>query len=426
MKKKWIWIGAAALVVVVGSVGAVSMKGRGQKAPEVQTAKAGRQKIVQKVSGTGKIQPRTQVKISADVSARINKLAVVEGQHVEKGALLVELDRERYLAMVESGEANVRSATANAALAKQNMVQTEREFNRAKEMMDQKLTSQSAYDAAESAYQVEVARYQSAQEQAEQAKATLKQARDDLSKTTIYAPMSGTITDLNKEQGEIAIGSQFQPDVILVVSDLSEMEAQVNVDENDIVSVTVGQDAEIVVDALPNQTLKGKVSEIANSANAAGAGTTEQKTEFEIKIAITDPPKTLRPGMTATADVFTKTNESALSVPIQSVAVRTVDQLAKKGEDRKKAEETYKADKDGFVEIVFCVEGGKAVAHPVKTGIQSDDLIEILDGLKEGDEVVTGSYRAISKDLVNGGAVAINNNVKPEKMGAGGDMPEKK
>ena len=430
MKKKWIVIGAAALVVVVGSVGAVSMKGRGQKAPEVQTGKVSRQKIVQKVSGTGKIQPKTQVKISADVSARINKLAVVEGQNVQKGQLLVELDRERYLAMVESGEANVRSATSQATLVKQNMMQAEREFNRTKEMMNQKLTSQSIYDAAEAAYQVEVARYASANEQAEQAKAALKQARDDLSKTTIYSPMAGTVTDLNKEQGEIAIGSQFQPDVILVVADLSEMEAQVNVDENDIVQIGIGQEAEITVDALPDQVLKGKVSEIANSANASAAGTAEQKTEFEIKIAISEPPQTLRPGMTATADVFTKTNENALSVPIACVAVRTVDQLAKKGEDVKKAEETYKADKDGFVEIVFVIDAGKAVAHPVKTGIQSDELIEIIDGLKEGEEVVTGSYRAISKDLTNGGVVTVNNNPKPAKGGAknGGDgeMAEKK
>jgi len=430
MKKKWIVIGAAALVVVVGSVGAVSMKSRGQKAPEVQTGKVSRQKIVQKVSGTGKIQPKTQVKISADVSARINKLAVVEGQNVQKGQLLVELDRERYLAMVESGEANVRSATSQATLVKQNMMQAEREFNRTKEMMNQKLTSQSIYDAAEAAYQVEVARYASANEQAEQAKAALKQARDDLSKTTIYSPMAGTVTDLNKEQGEIAIGSQFQPDVILVVADLSEMEAQVNVDENDIVQIGIGQEAEITVDALPDQVLKGKVSEIANSANASAAGTAEQKTEFEIKIAISEPPQTLRPGMTATADVFTKTNENALSVPIACVAVRTVDQLAKKGEDVKKAEETYKADKDGFVEIVFVIDAGKAVAHPVKTGIQSDELIEIVDGLKEGEEVVTGSYRAISKDLANGGVVTVNNNPKPAKGGAknGGDgeMAEKK
>lgn len=414
MKKKWIWIGAATLVVVVGSIGAVSMKGRGQKAPEVQTATASRQKIVQKVNGTGKIQPRVQVKISADVSARINKLAVVEGQWVEKGTLLVELDRERYTAMVESAEASVRSATANATLVKQNLNQTEKEYNRSKELMAQNLTSQSAHDAAESAYQVEVARYQSAQDGVEQTKAALKQARDDLSKTIIYAPMAGTISDLNKEQGEIAIGSQFQPDVILVLSDLSEMEAQVNVDENDIVNIAVGQEAEIEVDALPDTVLMGVVSEIANSANASGAGSAEQKTEFEIKIAITTPPQTLRPGMTATADVFTKTNENALSVPIQSVAVRTVDQLAKKGEDRKAADEKYKADKDGFVEIVFVIEEGKAVARMVKTGIQSDELIEILEGLNEGDEVVSGSYRAISKDLINGDAVTVNNEKKPE------------
>jgi len=429
MKKKWIWLSAAALVVILGSIGAVRMKGHGPKALEVQTGKVSRQKIVQKVSGTGKIQPKTQVKISADVSARINKLAVVDGQRVEKGQLLVELDRARYIAMVESGEANVHSADANATLVKENMMQAEREFNRTKEMMAQKLTSQAAYDAASAAYQVEVARYQSAQDQAEQARAALKQARDDLSKTTIYAPMSGTVTDLNKEQGEIAIGSQFQPDVILVISDLSAMEAQINVDENDIVQVAVGQDAEITVDALPDQVLHGKVSEIANSANESAAGTQEQKTEFEVKIAITDPPGTLRPGMTATADVFTKINDNALSVPIQAVAVRTVDQLAKKGEDRKKAEETYKADKDGFVEIVFVVDGGKAVAHPVKTGIQSDELIEIVDGVKDGDEIVTGSYRAISKDIINGGVVTVNNHPKPARMnghGGEGEEPEEK
>ncbi|HEY7728557.1 MAG TPA: efflux RND transporter periplasmic adaptor subunit, partial [Candidatus Eisenbacteria bacterium] len=189
--------------------------------------------------------------------------------------------------------------------------------------------------------------------------------------------------------------------------------AQVNVDENDIVSVALGQEAEIEVDALLDQTLKGVVSEIANSANVAGAGSSDQKTEFEIKITITSPPEALRPGMTATAEVFTKTNESALSVPIQSVAVRTVDQLAMAGEDRKDAEARFTADKDGFVEIVFCIEKGKAVAKQVKTGIQSDDLIEIVEGLREGEDVVSGSYRAISRDLENGAAVTISK--KPPK-----------
>jgi HlyD family secretion protein len=221
--------------------------------------------------------------------------------------------------------------------------------------------------------------------------------------------MSGTISALYKEQGEIALGSQFQKDVILIIANLSEMEAQVNVDENDVVSLVVGQPAEVEVDALPDQRLEGTVSEIASSANTSGAGSTEQKTEFEVKISITAPPQALRPGMTASADIITKTNDNALSVPIQSVAVRTVDQLVQKGESREDAGARYQADRDGFVEIVFYIEGGRALARQVETGIQSDDLIEILDGLKEGDEIVTGSYRAISKDLENGAMVSIDN-----------------
>jgi HlyD family secretion protein len=199
-----------------------------------------------------------------------------------------------------------------------------------------------------------------------------------------------------------------------VISDLSEMESRVNVDENDIVSVEIGQSAEIEVDALLDQVLEGVVYEIANSANFSASGSADQKTEFEIKISITDPPESLRPGMTASADVFTKTNESALSVPIQSVAVRAVDQLAMAGEDREEAEARYTPDRDGFVEFVFCIEDGRAIARQVKTGIQSDELIEILEGLEEGDEVVTGSYRAISKDLDNGALVTVDNDTEED------------
>lgn len=409
MKKKVIWIGA--VVVVAGGVGAgIALRGGGgDETLEVQTARVDRQKIVQTVSATGKIQPKTQVKISADVSAKITRLAVVEGQWVEQGTLLVELDRERYVAAVESAEASVRAAQASAVLVSENMQMAEKNFIRSKELVERDLESEAAYDNKEAAYRVEVARYDSNQNQVEQAKAALKQARDDLSKTTIYAPMAGTISDLNKEQGEIAIGAQFQEDVILVISDLSEMEAQVNVDENDIVSVAIGQTAEIEVDALLDQLLLGVVTEIANSANVAGAGTSDQKTEFEIKITLTDPPKTLRPGMTASTEVSTRSNDNALSVPIQCVAVRTVDQLMMAGEKRVDAEARYTADRDGFVEVVFCIEDGKAIARQVKTGIQSDELIEIIEGLEEGDEVVTGSYRAISKDLENGAVVRINN-----------------
>ena len=415
MKKKPLWIGAA-IVLVVAVVTGMAVRGRGDKTMVVQTAKVERRKIVQKVSAVGKIEPKTQVEISADVSAKILKLPVVDGQWVEKGAFLVGLDRERYVASVESAEANVSSAEANATLVNENMVRAENEFKRSKELLASGLESQSAFEQKRADYQVEVARHKSALDQVSQAQAALKQARDDLSKTTIYAPMAGTICSLNKELGEIALGSQFQKDVILTVADLTVMEAQVDVDENDIVSIAKGQHAEIEVDAMPGQKLEGVVYEISNSAKATGAGTQDQKTEFQIKINILNPPKTLRPGMTASADIVTKTNDSALSVPLQSVAVRTVDQLAMKGQKRKKtADSTYTPDKDGFVEIVFAVREGKAIARQVKTGIQSEEYIEIVDGLKEGDEIVSGSYRAISRDLANGAQVTISKTpLKPD------------
>ncbi len=406
MKKKALWIGGV-VVVAAAVVGTMAMRGGGEEKLSVETASVERRRIVQKVSATGKIQPRTQVKVSADVSAKITKLAVEEGQWVEKGSFLAELDRERYLAAVESAEASVRSAVANASLVQQNLIRTEKDYTRSKELMELGIKSDAEFEVVEAAYQVEVARSESAGSQVAQARAQLKQARDDLSKTTIYAPMAGTISDLNKEQGEIAIGSQFQEDVILVIADLSEMEAQVDVDENDIVSIAIGQTAEIEVDALLDQVLTGVVQEIASSANDLGGGGGTRKIEFEIKIGITDPPATLRPGMTTGTEVATHTNDSALSVPIQSVAVRTLEQLMQAGESLEDVEARYEADRDGFVEVVFCIEEGLAVARQVKTGIQSDEYIEILSGVEEDEEIVTGSYRAISKELENGMAVEV-------------------
>jgi len=409
MKKKTLWITVGALVIAAGA-GAMIVGGGKEELQEVQTATINRETIVQTVNATGRIQPKTQIRISADVSAKIIELHVEEGDWVEEGKLLAELDSERYLAAVESAQASVRSAQANAELVRQNMLKAEKDFDRARDVVARKLESQSVLDANDAAYQVEIARYQSALDQVEQAKGTLKQADDSLAKTRIFAPMAGTISDLNKEQGEMAIGSQFQEDLIMIVADLTEMEAQVNVDENDIVNVQLGQEAEIKVDALFGETLKGTVYEISNTANTDAQGTTSQKTEFEVKVAISGEISKLRPGMTASADVSTMTKTDVIGVPIQSVAVRTIDQLTLEGEEVSEAEERFTADDDGFVEIVFCVEeDGRVVAKQVETGIQSDDMIEIVSGVEENEEVVTGSYRAISSDLGNGEEVVINN-----------------
>ncbi|MDA0706256.1 MAG: efflux RND transporter periplasmic adaptor subunit [Proteobacteria bacterium] len=324
MKRKTILIAVGALVVA-GGAAAFALRGGDDGLLEVQTATVSAQTIVQKVKATGRIQPKTQIHISADVSAKIVALHVEEADFVQQGDLLVELDRERFEASVESAEANVRSAQSNATLVEQNMLKAEKNYDRSRDLVARKLESQSVLDTTNAAYQVEVARYASALDQVEQARATLKQARDDLSKTIIYAPMAGTISDSKKEQGEIAIGSVFQEDLILIVADLTEMEAQVNVDENDIVGVQLGQTASIKVDALFGESLTGEVYEISNTANTQEPGSQNQKTEFEVKIAIEGEISKLRPGMTASSDISTEAKTDVVGIPIQSVAVRTID-----------------------------------------------------------------------------------------------------
>ena len=413
MKKKTVAIIAAAVVAAAIVAGLVA-RGRGEKPVEVRTTEARLQQVVERINATGKVQPRTQVKISADVSARIMRLGVKEGDRVEQGQFLVELDREAYLAAVESAQANVRSAESGVTLAHENLLQTERELRRAREIVARGLDSQARLDAADAAFKVEAARHEAARGDAARARAALKQSRDSLAKTSIFAPMGGVVSELRRKQGEIAIGSQFQEDVILVISDLSVMEAQLDVDENDIVRVAVGDRAEIEVDALPDQVLTGAVYEIASSAKTQGAGAQgqnlnqNQKTEFLVKVAIENPPPELRPGMTAAADITTETRDSTLSIPIQCVTVRTLEQLNK---DPGAGQEAagFKADKDGFVQLVFVLQDDKATARQVTTGIQSDSLIEVTSGLKPGETVISGSYRAISRDLRHGAAVRVNN-----------------
>jgi HlyD family secretion protein len=413
MKKRNIIIIVVTAVIALGAAGFM-MRGKDDKTLEVEVTPVKRAKIVQKVNGTGKIQPNTEVKISSDVSSKIIRLTVKEGDQVKKGQLLVELDRQKLLASVSSLEASVRAAQANARLAQDNRAQAEREFKRAQELVKKKLVSQSALDTAQTAFQVENSRASSANNQVAQVEGQLRQAQEDLNKTQIFSPIDGTVADLKKEAGEIAIGSQFQEDVIMVIAQLGSMEAVVNVDENDINAIKLGQPAEIEVDAVLGEKITGTVSEIASSANVAAAGQATQKTEFEVKIAITSAATKLRPGMTASADITTATEEHAVSVPIQSVTVRTPDQL---GKDAKK----FKAGKDGFVELVFVVKDGKAYAKQVITGIQSNDTIEIKSGVAEGEQVVSGSYRAISRDLDNDMAVKIGKPGDRKDGDKGGD-----
>jgi len=410
-KKRIIFLAAVAVVIIVIVV--VMANKNGTSKTSVQTILAEKQGIIETVTATGRIEPHTKVKISADVAAKITFLGVKEGDWVEKGDLLVRLDQERYAASLEQSEASLRSVQASAELARETVVKAEKDLERTETLVKRNLESEAVYDQMFSTVKIEKARYQSVLEQVLQAEAAVKQARDNFSKTTIFAPMAGTISALNKEVGEIALGSQFQEDVIMIVSNLGEMEALVNVDENDIVNISLGDSASIEIDALPDRVFKGIVSEIASSARISGMGSTDQKTEFEVKLAILDSVEQLRPGMTASSDIVIETRDSTLCVPIQCVTVRTPDQLKKKDEGKDKgsalgdahadstSEPQFTPDKDGFVTIVFIVDEGIAKAIQVETGIQSDTHIEVIEGLTEGDEIVSGSYRAISQTLGN-------------------------
>lgn len=403
-RSKTPWIIATVILVAVAGVATATLSRKTDKPISVELTATTRQAVVETVEAVGRIQPVVSVDLSADVSGKILQLPVKEGDWVEKGQLLVQLDRERYVAEVESAQANLRGAEANVRLAKEQVIKVERDHERLADLFAKNLESQASLDSARAAMEVERARAQGAGDSVEQARAALKQAQDALSKTTIYAPVSGTISKLNKEAGEIAVGSQFQSDVILTISNLSGMEALVDVDENDVVSLSLGDTATIEVDALPGQRFDGVVTEIASSAKTNAQGTTDQRTEFEVKVALTSPSPELRPGMTASAEIVTETRESTLAVPLQSVAVRTPEQLVGPGGDTTALGE-LELDREGFANVVWVVEGGRAVARGVRTGIQSDSAIEVLEGLSEGDQVVTGSYRAISKDLVHGAEV---------------------
>ena len=400
-KKKKIFIGIG-VALLIGVIVIVNLKrGRGNEIG-VQLGKVKRGDIQQVVSGSGRVQPELEVKISANVGAKILKLGVKEGDRVQRGQLLVELDRARYEALTERARSALRSSEANLRKARS-------EYRRMKELFAKDLISEAELETA-------LASFELAQSQVEQNRASLKQARDDLEKTTIYAPMAGTVSQLNKEEGEIALGAQFQADVIMVVADLSRMEILSEIDENDIVDVSLGDTARIDIDAFPDTTFLGIVGQIANTGTTRGRGTQEELTNFEVKVAILDRVPKIRPGMSATVDIETELNEDVLKVPIQCVTVREIG--GKKGgkpegdeggneigTEKENLREESRGMRRNLQQVVFVVENGVAHQRPVKTGISDDTFIEVTEGLKEGDQVVTGSYRVLTRTLKDGSLV---------------------
>ena len=415
----------AGLVVIVAVMVVVNLKKARGDVIEVQTDKVQRGDITQTVTGSGKIQPEKVVNISAFVSGEITRLHVKEGDKVKAGQLLAELDRTRYEAASDRAKSDVKSARAE-------LKKSRSELQRAKELFAKKLFSEADLEGAE-------ANYELAESRVGQAKAALKQSQDDLSKTRLLSPIAGTVSRLNKEEGEIALGSQFQADVIMSVADLTRMEMVADIDENDVVLVALGDSADVEVDALPDRIFGGVVSEIAHTATTRGLGTQEEVTNFKVKIRIYDDVANLRPGMSATVDIKTETHKDVLYVPIQSITTRKADSTMTVGKlsqqswrkkrgstkdaneamwggdrDNRQASQSKNAanKKDKMVQVVFVVQDGKALMMPVDSGISSERNVEILSGIEEGQEIVTGSYRALSTQLKNESRVKINNKVR--------------
>jgi len=401
MKKKYIII-AVLVIVVAAAVIANLMKK--EKGISVETAKVESGDVIQKVTGSGQLQPEVQVKISANVAGKIIKMYAEEGDIVKKGQLLVELEQEQYLAALERAESNLLSVKANQKKLKSEMI-------RANDLFDKGLMSSADFEAVE-------AQHEAAISNTKQAVAQVKEAKDYLAKTRLHSDMDGIVTVLNKEKGEIALGAQFQEDVIMIVADLSRMESSIEIDENDVVNVSLDDTCIIEIDAFPDTSFNGIVTQIANSATIKGLGTQEQVTNFEVVVALLDKNEKFRPGMSTTVDVFTETKKNVLKVPISAVTVREKDKLKKEPdiEDRPEEEKvkTFNEKKKDLTEVVFCVEGGKAVAKNVKLGISDDYFYHITSGLNEDDEVITGPFSVLSRSLQDGDMVETKDKDKKD------------
>ncbi len=406
----------------------------------VQTEKVAPRSLTEIVVANGRIQPVLQVKISAEVSGEIIELPVKEGQHVKKGDLLVKIKPDVYLANRRSAEASFQSAQAGQSLAEATLKKAELELKRNEGLFQASLISESTFLEIKTAFEIAKAQCDSAIHQVAVAKASLARVEEELAKTTIYSPLDGTVSKLNSELGERVVGTAMMTGTeIMTVADLNEMEARVDIGEIDIVLICLGQNARLDVDAFRDRKFKGTVSEIANSSKGlglpgsgggGGGGQSQEATKFEVKIRITEK-ENFRPGMSVTADVETRSRSNVLSVPIASVTTRlpkestnnpaaTTNQLAKadtsrtgdssasSSTDARESGRTNvaRADKKGEgpkpVEVVFVVEGDEVKMVPVKRGISDDAYVEITEGLTGGQEVVSGGYKAISRELEDG------------------------
>lgn len=428
-KARYIVIGILLVLIVAGLVGWSLVRKR-EPVITVQTERVGRRNLTELVVATGRIQAVTRVVINPEVSGEIVDLPVREGQLVKQGEVLVRIRPDPYVASRNSADATHRSALASVDLAKAEVEKARLEFARFEKLYAEHLVSESDFLGAKTALDVATARHQASQHQANQAKAALARAEEDLLKTTILAPIDGTVTSLNSERGERVVGTAMMAGTeIMTVAELNEMEARVEVGEIDVVLVNIGQKARLEVDSFRDRRFTGVVTEIANAARTQGMNTQQEATKFEVRIRIQEK-EFFRPGMSVTAEVETRYRTNVLTAPLQSVTTRLPKEEKERQEQARKLAAKEQAEgaeevpdevarrRRGNhaprpVEVVFGLKEGRAVMWPVKRGISDDTHVEILSGLEEGVEIVTGGYKAINRELEEGKPVKVDNTAKP-------------
>ncbi len=440
--KLWLIIGGV-LLLCVAAIAVVKAKSGGEQPEKVTTEKAVVKTITQVVTATGKVQPEVEVRISSEVAGELIDIPVKEGQPIKKGAILARIKADFYQAQLDQQAAGLVSSRAASVLSRAHLQKAERDFGQSEQLYAKKLVSESDYLTAKTNLDVAKADYDSSLAQIRRMEGVLNQAKDQIEKTTVFAPMDGTVSSLSCKVGERVLGTgQFAGTEIMRVADLGSMEVRVKVNENDIVNVKVNDHTLVSIDAFPGRKFTGKVYEISNSALSAGgagsnaaaqaASASDEVTNFLVKSRITDAGDvTLRPGMSATVDIETQTVVNVVAVPIQSVTVRdeggkTSDQLqqekTKQAQERSgndlevsKEREQAKRDRAKLKRVVFVLDGEKVKLVRVETGIADNTHIEIKSGIAKDQEVISGSYAAISRKLKDGAKIVINKPKTDEK-----------
>ncbi|HZC36416.1 MAG TPA: efflux RND transporter periplasmic adaptor subunit [Chthoniobacterales bacterium] len=411
--KRWLFL---TVVVLAASWYAVQFL-QGPAPIAITTDKAAVKDIAQLVSATGKIRPESEIKISPEVAGEIIELPVVDGQSVKRGDVLVKIKPDNYIANVQQSEASLSAAEADCLQRKSQMLNDQLDLRRAEDIYQKRVMSETDFKAAQTKSEVSVASYQAAQHRVDQARFALDQAKVLLAKCVIYSPIDGTVSVLNSELGERVVATgDFAGTEVMRVANLDAVEARVDVNENDVVNVKVGDPVRIRIDAYPGHEFRGTVKRIASTATVQNQGTQQEVTNFEVRIQILQPDRKIRPGMSASVEIETQTVQNVVSIPIQSVTVRsrdngkTAEQLKN---DRLKDQggvstiDAERLNKKRLERVVFIKQGDKVKMVPVESGIADDNYIEIQSGVKAGDEVIAGSYTAISRDLKDGSKVKI-------------------